>query len=59
MTLDAEGSVAGRLGQLFRHLGLEQVHIAARVTADWHGLVSAQPEMIASLTLVSPLALAS
>ena len=54
MTLDAESSVAERLGQLFRHLGLEQVHIAARVTADWHGLVNAQPEMIASLTLVSP-----
>src|SRR5215831_15960972 len=54
MTTDAESSVEQRLVQLFQHLGLEQVHIAARVTADWHGLATTHPEMIASLTLVCP-----
>ena len=54
MTMDAESAVARRLVQLFEHLGLAQVHIAARVTADWHGLISTQPERIASLMLVCP-----
>ncbi len=54
MVTDAESSVDRRLVQLFRHLGLEQVHIAARVTADWHGLAATHPETIASLTLVCP-----
>jgi hypothetical protein len=54
MTMDTESAVARRLVQLFQHLGLTQVHLAARVTADWHGLISTQPEMIASLTLVCP-----
>ncbi len=54
MTTDTESSVDRRLVQLFRHLGLEQVHIAARVTADWHGLATTHPETIASLTLVCP-----
>lgn len=54
MTTDAKSPVDRRLVQLFRHLGLEQVHVAARVTADWHGLASARPETIASLTLVCP-----
>src|SRR3989475_10981268 len=54
MTTDAESAVDRRLVQLFQHLGLEQVHIAARVTADWHGLAATHPETIASLTLVCP-----
>jgi SAM-dependent methyltransferase len=54
MTMDTESSVERRLVQLFEHLSLEQVHIAGRVTADWHGLASAYPERIASLTLVCP-----
>lgn len=54
MATDTESAVARRLMQLFRHLGLEQVHIAARVTADWHGLATTHPETIASLTLVCP-----
>ena len=54
MTIDAESAVARRLVQLFEHLGLTQVHLAARVTADWQSLIRTQPEMIASLTLVCP-----
>jgi hypothetical protein len=54
MASDAESSVDRRLMQLFRHLGLEQGHIAARVTADWHDLATTHPETIASLTLVCP-----
>jgi len=54
MTTDAESAVDRRLVQLFQHLGLEQVHIAARVTADWHGLAATHPETMVSLTLVCP-----
>jgi len=43
-----------RLVRLFRHLGLDRVHIAARVAADWRGLAATHPETIASLTLVCP-----
>ena len=46
--------IEDRLAQLFQHLGLERVHLAGRVTADWHGLASAYPEQIASLTLGCP-----
>lgn len=54
MPMDAERSVEERLVQLFQHLGLDRVHVAARVTADWRGLATAHPETIASLTLVCP-----
>src|SRR5207253_435706 len=47
-------SVVERLVQLFRQLGLDRVHLAARVTADWRGLATTRPETIASLTLVCP-----
>lgn len=40
--------------QLFRQLGLDRVHLVARVTADWRGLATTRPETIASLTLVCP-----
>ena len=40
--------------QLFRRLGLDRVHLAARVTADWRDLATTRPETIASLTLVCP-----
>lgn len=40
--------------QLFRQLGLDRVHLAARVAADWRGLATTHPETIASLTLVCP-----
>jgi hypothetical protein len=54
MTIDAERAVEERLVQLFQHLGLERVHMAARVTADWRGLATAYPDRLASLTLVCP-----
>jgi len=40
--------------RLFRQLGLDRVHLAARVAADWRGLATTHPETIASLTLVCP-----
>jgi 2-polyprenyl-3-methyl-5-hydroxy-6-metoxy-1,4-benzoquinol methylase len=49
-----KSSVDERLAQLFRQLGLDRVHLAARVTADWRGLAKTRPETIASLTLVCP-----
>jgi SAM-dependent methyltransferase len=54
MSTDAQSPVDERLVQLFRHVGLDQVHIAARVTADWRGLAATHPETIASLTLLCP-----
>src|SRR2546426_7841561 len=54
MTTDANSPVDKRLVQLFRHVGLDRMHIAARVTADWRGLAATCPETIASLTLVCP-----
>src|SRR4029453_19111957 len=49
-----KSSVDERLVQLFRQLGLDRVHLVARVTADWRGLATPRPETIASLTLVCP-----
>src|SRR3989475_6279337 len=54
MTTDSKSPVDQRLVQLFRHVGLDRTHIAARVTADWRGLAATCPETIASLTLVCP-----
>jgi hypothetical protein len=42
---------------LFRHLGVEQAHIAAGgppPLMDWHSLATLHPERVASLTLISP-----
>src|SRR5437667_4573513 len=49
-----KSSVDERLVRLFRQLGLDRVHLAARVAADWRGLATTHPETIASLTLVCP-----
>src|SRR2546427_8222663 len=54
MTTDSKSPVDERLVQLFRQLGLDRVHLAARVTADWRDLATTRPETIASLTLVCP-----
>src|SRR5713101_5071515 len=54
MTTDSKSPVDQRMVQLFRHVGLDRTHIAARVTADWRGLAATCPETIASLTLVCP-----
>jgi len=43
---------------LFRHLGVEQAHIAAGgppPLKDWHSLATLYPERVASLTVISPL----
>ena len=49
--------LAQRLSQLFRHLGIERAHLAARNVADWHGFATAHPDRIASLVLLCPAAL--
>jgi pimeloyl-ACP methyl ester carboxylesterase len=46
-----------RLLRLFRQLGIERAHIAARNVADWQNFATAYPERIASLSLVCPRAL--
>jgi SAM-dependent methyltransferase len=49
--------VEDRLLDLFRHLGIEQAHIAAGGPPplfDWYGLANRYPERVASLTLISP-----
>ncbi len=54
MTAPAEFPIEARLMQLFRHLGIERAHVAARLPADWSGLAAAHPEAIASLALICP-----
>jgi ubiquinone/menaquinone biosynthesis C-methylase UbiE len=54
MMTETEQPIAVRLMQLMRHLGLERVHMAGRLTGDWSGLATSHPEAIASLTLVCP-----
>jgi SAM-dependent methyltransferase len=54
MTTGADLSVADRLAQVLRHVGIERVHLAASMLADITGFVQAHPERIASLTLVCP-----
>jgi SAM-dependent methyltransferase len=49
--------LAQRLSQLFRHLGIERAHLAARNVADWHGFATAHSDHIASLALLCPAAL--
>ena len=57
MVTAPELSVAQRLTQLLRHLDIAQTHVAARLTADWSGLATTHPEVVASLTLVCPTAM--
>lgn len=49
--------VEERLLRLFEALGISRAHIAARVDADWQGLVSRFPDRVGSLSLLCPLAL--
>jgi SAM-dependent methyltransferase len=49
-----EWPVERRLVELFRALNIKRAHIVASTSWDWAGLVASHPEMIASLTLVSP-----
>jgi SAM-dependent methyltransferase len=54
MSAEVEFPVEARLMQLFRHLGIERAHVAARLPADWSGLAAAYPEAVASLALICP-----
>ena len=54
MATEVDLPVEQRIIQLLQHLGIQQAHFAARGPADWSGLASTQPEVIASLTLVCP-----
>jgi len=54
MAVDHEVPIVERLMQLFRHLGITQVHVAGRLTADWEDLAGMHPELLASLTLICP-----
>jgi SAM-dependent methyltransferase len=53
MSGEPELPVAERLHRLLRHLGIDRAHVAGRLAADWAGLVSRYPEMVASLTLLN------
>ena len=54
MSTEAELPVEERILQLLRHLGIQQAHFAASNSLDWQGLVASHPEVISSLTLVTP-----
>ncbi len=57
MTTEPELPVEERILQLLRHLGIQQAHFAASNPVDWQGLVTNHPEVISSLTLVTPRAI--
>lgn len=57
MTQEIEIPVEERILQLLRHLGIQQAHFAASNPVDWQGLVTNHPEVISSLTLVTPRAI--
>jgi SAM-dependent methyltransferase len=54
MTTETALPVEERLRRLLRHLGIDRAHVAARMPRDWTGLVTAFPEMVATLTLIGP-----
>src|SRR5262244_2983585 len=54
MTTKVEPPIEQRILQVLRHLGLAQVHVAARVPGDWQDLATTHLESIRSLTLVCP-----
>ena len=54
MAAGAELPVDERILQLLRHLGILQAHFAASNPVDWQGLVAAHPEVVSSLTLITP-----
>lgn len=57
MTRETALPVEERLRQLLHHLGIRQAHIAGRVPRDWTGLATTSPDLVASLTLICPMAL--
>jgi SAM-dependent methyltransferase len=54
MSTGVDLSVADRLAQVLRHVGIERAHFVASMLADVTGFAQAHPERIASLTLVCP-----
>ena len=54
MATEAGLPLVERVLQLLRHLGIHQAHFAASTPHDWEGLVTTHPEVISSLTLVTP-----
>jgi len=56
MATEDATSLEARLLCLFRELGIERVHIAARLDSDWQGL-AATGNCIASLSLLCPMTL--
>jgi SAM-dependent methyltransferase len=57
MTTNSGPEVVERLLLLFRELGIERAHIAARDIPDWRGLVAVAPDRVRSLSLLCPMAL--
>ena len=57
MAREAELPVDERILPVLEHLGIQQAHFAASNPLDWQGLVTTHPEVISSLTLVSPRAI--
>ncbi len=57
MTIPTEPTVAERVKELLRHLGVERAHFAASMPRDWEGFVASRPEIVSSLTLVCPMGL--
>ena len=47
-------SPAQRIVHLLRHLGIERAHFGAQITTELAPILAAQPEMVASLTLIAP-----
>ncbi len=58
MTTEGEIPVEERILQLLQHLGIQQAHFAASNLGDWRELTANHSEVIASLTLVCPRAVA-
>ena len=56
MATEDATSLQARLLHLFRELGIDRAHVAARVDSDWQGL-AANGDRIASLSLLCPMTL--
>ncbi len=48
-------SLAERIAELFKHLGIERAHFSACMPRDWQGVVATHPELVASLSLICPM----
>lgn len=51
---EVESGVAQRLIQLFEHLDFRRAHLAGAINLDFQELLMLHPNVVASLTLVSP-----